>query len=140
MRVHFDSSALAKRYVAEAGSPQVLDWCSRADELAVCVIAVPELFSAFCRSRREGRLSDAQYQQLKSDLMIDIADALVCDVTPEVVRLSVRALESHPLRAVDALHLGAALACAAQVFVSADIRQCAAARALGLQVVQVGGP
>ncbi len=33
------------------------------------------------------------------------------------------------------IHLGAALACIAAVFVSADARQCTAAKQLGLQVV-----
>ena len=53
MRVFFDPSALAKRYVDEAGAAEVLDWCDRAGELALAVTAVPELISAFSRLRRE---------------------------------------------------------------------------------------
>ena len=75
MRVYFDSSAFAKRYIDEAGTPDVLAWCERASELALTVIAVPELISAFCRLQRDGRLTDAQYQIIKSDLLADIADA-----------------------------------------------------------------
>jgi hypothetical protein len=135
MRVYFDSSALAKRYIAETGTPQVLAWCDRASELALSVIAVPELISAFCRLQREGRLTDAQYHSIKNDLLADIADALVCDTTPQVIAHAVKALESGPLRGMDAIHLGAALACAAEVFVSADARQCHAAERFGLQVV-----
>lgn len=135
MRVYFDSSAFAKRYIDEAGTTEVLVWSDQASELALSVIAVPELISAFCRLQREGRLSDAQYRQIKSDLMADIADALICDTTPQVIQHAVNVLESHPLRGMDAIHLGAALACAAEVFVSADARQCAAAKQLGLQVV-----
>lgn len=137
MRVYFDSSAFAKRYIAEAGTPEVLAWCDRADELALSVVAIPELVSAFCRLRREQRLSAAHYRQIKEDLMRDIADAVICDTTPQVLRQSVAALEAHPLRALDAIHLGAALVCAADVFVSSDARQCAAARGSGMQVVQV---
>ncbi|MGK2941230.1 MAG: type II toxin-antitoxin system VapC family toxin, partial [Immundisolibacter sp.] len=85
MRIYFDSSAFAKRYIAETRTPEVLAWCERASELALSVIAVPELISAFCRLQREGRLTDAQYQSIKSDLMADIADALVCDTTPQVI-------------------------------------------------------
>ena len=56
MRVYFDSSAFAKRYIDEAGTAEVLEWCDRATELAFSVIAVPELASAFRRLLREGRL------------------------------------------------------------------------------------
>ena len=135
MRVYFDSSAFAKRYIAETGTPQVLAWCEQASELALSVIAVPELISAFCRLQREGRLTGAQYQSIKSDLLVDIADALVCDTTPQVIAHAVRALESGPLRGMDAIHLGAALACAAEVFISADAHQCHAAERFGLRVV-----
>ncbi|MFP5407208.1 MAG: type II toxin-antitoxin system VapC family toxin [Gammaproteobacteria bacterium] len=135
MRVYFDSSAFAKRYIDEAGTVEVLEWCERASELALSIIAVPELISAFRRLTREGRLNDDQYRSVKADLLADIADAIVCDTTPEVIGHAIRAIESHVLRGMDAIHIGAALACSAEVFVSADGRQCDAARALGLRVI-----
>lgn len=135
MRVYFDSSALAKRYIEETGTAEVLAWCERADELALSVIAIPELISAFCRLRREARLDDGQYQSIKRDLLTDIEDALICESTAEVIQHAVRALEAHPLRGMDAIHIGAALVCGADVFLSADTRQCHAAAGLGIQVV-----
>ena len=138
MRVFFDSSAFAKRYVVhERGTAEVLAWCERADELALSVIAVPELIAAFCRLRRDGRITATQYRRLKDDFMADIDDALICDTSPQTLQHAVAALERHPLRGMDALHLGAAVACAAEMFVSADKRHCAAARAIGLTVSQV---
>ncbi len=137
MRVYFDSSAFAKRYIDETGTTDVLAWCAQASELALSVIAIPELISVFCRLRREDRLTGAQYQMIKRALMLDIADALICDTTPQVIQHAVQALENHRLRGMDAIHLGAALACAAQVFISADARQCRAAEAFGLQVVSL---
>ena len=137
MRVYFDSSAFAKRYIDETGTADVLAWCERASELALSVIAVPEMISAFRRLQREGRLTDAQYQIIKRALMLDIADALICDTTPQVIQHAVKALESYTLRGMDAIHLGAALACTAEVFISADARQCRAAEAFGLQVVSL---
>ena len=35
MRVYFDSSAFAKRYIDETGTGTVLAWCERASELAL---------------------------------------------------------------------------------------------------------
>lgn len=137
MRVYFDSSAFAKRYIDEPGTSEVLAWCDRASELALSIIAVPELVSAFRRLQREGRLTDAQYRRIKGDFMADITDAVVCDTTPQVIQHAVRALENYPLRAMDAIHLGAAQALCAAVFVSADIRQCDAASQLGFETVRL---
>lgn len=135
MRVFLDSSALVKRYIAEAGSAEVLAWCDKATELAVAVIAVPEVISSLCRLQREGRLSEAQYSALKTDLRADLDDALLCETSPQVMQRAIEALEAHPLRAMDAIHIGAALIAGADVFVSADARQCAAAMQSGLRVV-----
>jgi len=60
---------------------------------------------------------------------------LICETTAEVIQHAVRALETHPLRGMDAIHIGATLACAADVFLSADIRQGQTAARLGIQVV-----
>ena len=40
MRVFFDASAFAKRYVQEQGSEQVLQWCEQSTELALSVVVV----------------------------------------------------------------------------------------------------
>jgi len=137
MRVFFDSSAFAKRYVREEGTDVVLSWCDQATELCLSGIALTEIVSAFCRLRREDIVSQVQYHGLKEMLMADISDAAICDLTPEVIRHSIIALEENVLRGMDAIHLGSALALNVDIFVSADARQCAAAEQAGLKVVQV---
>lgn len=137
MRVFFDSSAFVKRYVREEGTDSVLFWCDQATELCLSGIVLPEIISAFCRLHREQRISQQQYRQLKTLLMADINDAAICDLTPEVLRLTIISLEKTVLRGMDAIHLGSALALKSDVFVSADARQCAAAGPAGLRVVQV---
>ena len=137
MRVFFDSSAFAKRYVREEGTDAVISWCDQATELCLSGIALPEIVSAFCRLQRENRISSAQYRDLKTMLMADISDAAICDLTPEVIRHSIIALEKNVLRGMDAIHLGSALALNVDIFVSADTRQCVAATQAGLMVIQV---
>jgi hypothetical protein len=137
MRVFFDSSAFVKRYVREEGTEAVLTFCDEAAELCLSGIALPEIVSAFCRLRREGVISPVQYRHLKAHLLADISDAAVCDLTPEVIHNAVVCLEKSALRAMDAIHVGSALTLNADLFVSADARQCAAARAAGLRVEQV---
>lgn len=137
MRVFFDSSAFVKRYVREDATDVVLAWCDQATELCLSGIALPEIVSAFCRLLRENRISPLHYRHLKTMLMADIADVAICDLTPEVIRHSIIALEKNVLRGMDAIHLGSALALNVDIFVSADARQCVAAAQAGLRVIQV---
>jgi predicted nucleic acid-binding protein len=122
---------------SSAASDDAIAWCERASELALSIIAIPEVLSAFARLRREGSLDDRQYADLKAALLSDVEDALICDMTVDVVAVSIDVLEASPLRAMDAIHVAAALECGAEVFVSADARQCAAAALFELQVVQL---
>lgn len=137
MRIFFDSSAFVKRYVREPGSDEVLGWCDRADEIGLSGIAVPEIISAFCRLRREGRIDYQVYQRLKAELMLDIEDVLIGALTPEVTAHAISSLEAHVLRGMDALHIGSAVAMKADVFVSADRRQSDAAGQAGLQIALI---
>ena len=137
MRVFFDSSAFAKWYIRESGTDVVLEWCNRATELCLSGIVLPEVVSALCRVLREQQITAPEYDRLKTALLEDITDAVICDLTPEVIRYAFLALEANVLRGMDAIHLGSALALGVDVFVSADARQCAAAERAGVQVVRV---
>ncbi len=134
MRVFFDTSAFVKRYVSEAGTDAALEWCDRATEIGLSGIALPEIVSAFCRLRREAKITDTQYRQLKSLLLADIEDAAVCDLTPAVLGKAISILEANTLRGMDAIHIGSAVALQADVFLSADTRQREAAARAGLRV------
>lgn len=137
MKVFFDTSALTKRYVEEEGSEQVRTLCSEADALGVSVLVVPELISTLCRLVRESQLSPEDYRSLKSAMQADLSDADLCDLSQDAFEQAVRCLERHPLRALDALHVGSALVYQPDLFVSADRRQAEAADLEGLAVVDL---
>ena len=137
MKLFLDTSALAKRYIAEQGSDTVLRLCREAEQLAVSVICLPEMISTLNRLVRERRLSRAKYQVLKQTLLGDLAGADLCELTTAVMRGVIRLLESNPLRAMDAIPVASAAAYGAELFASADLRQLAAARKLKLRVVDV---
>jgi hypothetical protein len=137
LNVFFDSSALSKRYIQEAGSDRVDAILSSASALGVSVICISEVVSALCRRRRERKLSTQQYLEAKRALFSDVEDASVVAITDEVVALAVDVLERWPLRSSDSLHVACAAEWSAQLFVSADERQCAAARAYGLEVEEL---
>jgi predicted nucleic acid-binding protein len=134
VRVFFDSSAFVKRYVSETGTEAVLSWCDQATEIGLSAIALPEIVSEFCRLRREDKIDDTQYRQLKSLLLADIEDAAICDLTPAVLAQSIASLETNVLRGMDAIRIGSAVALKADVFISADQRQREAAVRAGLRV------
>jgi len=134
LNVFLDSSALTKQYIQEAGSHRVQEILISAGSLGVSVVCVPEVVSALCRRRRERKLSQQQYLKAKRLLFEDIADATIVSVTDQVVARAVELLERWPLRSSDSLHVASAAEWAADLFVSADERQCAAARGYGLSV------
>ena len=137
MNVFLDSSALAKRYIQEHGSDRLEDILSSASSLGVSVICVSDVVSALCRRRREGKLSRQGYLEAKQALFEDIEDSSVVNVADRVLARAVELLERWPLRSSDALHVASAAEWSAELFVSADERQCAAARAYGLQVEEL---
>ena len=139
LNVFFDSSALAKRYVEEKGSERVQAILSSASTLAVSAICIPEIVSALYRRRRERKLSTEEYQNAKASLLSDIDDATIIGVTQEVIAQAVALLEQFSLRGADALHVACASEWSTDLFVSADNRQCAAARAHGLRIEAIRG-
>ena len=140
MKLAVDSSAFAKRYVQEIGSDRLDSLLESASELAFCVILVPEISSGLNRLLRERTLSIDDYRAVKKQLLDDVHDATILQITPSVVSRSVRLLEGNVLRALDALHVACALEWQADMFVTSDRRQLAAAANSGLCAEYVGEP
>jgi predicted nucleic acid-binding protein len=138
MKTLFDSSAFAKRYVEEVGSREVDALCVATSALALSVVCVAEIISALNRRLREKRLSAREYLAAKSRLSEEVADAVIINLTPEVIARTVFLLEANPLRALDATHIACALEWGAELFVSCDDRQIKAARRAGLSARRIG--
>ena len=127
MKLAIDSSAFAKRYVHEIGSDKLDSLLRGASELAFCVILVPEIVSGLKRRLREQVLTIADYRAIKKQLLDDVRDATVLQITPSVVSRSVKLLEGNVLSALDALHVACALEWQADLFVTSDKMQFKAA-------------
>ena len=133
MKTFFDSSAFAKRYVDEPGSEAVESLCAAATELALSVVCIPELISAFNRRAREQSLSSRQYEVAKENMSADMRDAAIVNLTPQVITTCTTILKASPVRAMDALHIACAVQWGAELFVSADKRQVSVAKRAGLR-------
>ncbi len=135
MKAYLDSSSFAKRFIDEAGSDKVEATCLQASALGLSAICLPEVVSALNRRRRERTLTQGQYEEAKRRLLDEVRDAHVIDLTMPVVRRSIGILELHPVRAMDALHIASALEWGADLFASADDRQLAVAKRVGLRTL-----
>ncbi|OGP94266.1 MAG: twitching motility protein PilT [Deltaproteobacteria bacterium RBG_16_47_11] len=137
MKVFFDSSAFAKRYIVEPGSDKVEKICLQSAMLGVSSICLPEIISALSRLRRQRVITEDQYENAKQALLKDLEDALICNITPSVIKQSIHTLETNRVRTLDALHVACALEFEAEAFVSSDIQQLSAAKSAGLKVLKV---
>ena len=140
MKLVVDSSAFAKRYIQEEGSEDIDLFLQRASDLALCIILVPEIISGLNRRLREGFLSKRDYRKAKMQLLEDVHDATVIQLTPSVISHSVKLLEKNVLRAMDAFHVACALEWPADLFVTSDKRQLIAAKNAGLSTEFIGQP
>lgn len=137
MKIFFDSSAFAKRYILEPGSTEMDVLLSEASELGLSIISIPEIISAFCRLRREKKLTTALFNQLKKSFFSDIEDATICALTPETLNIAYELLEQNVLRTLDALHIACASIWQCHLFVSSDARQLQAAKSLHLKIKNI---
>ena len=131
MKLLVDTSALFKRFVNESGQQAVESLIAQADSLLVAPHCKLELLSAAMRLQREGRLDAAAWQNVCDEIERSLQEVEVLPLTPSLERLAIRALGAAPLRAMDALHVASAAMARVDLFVTADRRQAAAARALG---------
>jgi len=138
MKTAIDSSSFAKRYVQEFGSDQLYQILQKTTELALSVILVPEIISGLRRRVREGFLSQEGYNSGKRQLLVDVRDAIILQITPSVVLRSVKLLESSDLRAMDSLHIACAIEWQADLFVTSDRKQHIAALNAGIKSEYIG--
>jgi len=131
-RLMFDASALTKRYASETGRNRVLALFASASELLVAAHCKTEVASALLRRRREGSLTAAEFDRAWSAAQSDVADMTLVPLDARVERFAFAAMEQGPLRGIDALHVGSAIAAQVDLFVTADKRQAQVARAMGV--------
>ena len=140
MKLAVDSSSFAKRYVQEFGSDRLDRFLQSASELAFCVILVPEIVSGLNRRLRERILTIADYRAVKKQMLDDVRDATVLQITPSAVSRTVKLLEGNILPAMDALHVACALEWQADLFLTSDKRQFLASTNTGLRSEYIGQP
>lgn len=105
----WDTSAIVPLFIAEQGSARAKTWYREDPEIIIWTLTRVELLSAVARRRREKPSSARRLAAVRRDLIR--AWERWSEVTAiEIVRLHAeRLVERHPLRAADALQIGAAI-------------------------------
>lgn len=139
MTAYIDTSALAKCYIREPRSLEVLDWVDQQEQTTTATLTLVEFRCLLARRRRANEIDATLERQALAQFdshvrggawrvhhgsLADFASARdLIDMLPDL-----------PLRALDALHLAAARSAGANEFATSDKKQAEAARALGFTV------
>ena len=140
---YFDTSALIKRYVEEPGRREVLALL-RKNHCVISAVLPVEVRSALGRRVGEKALDARRVGSILKRFAADRSYWTVIEVSSDVLAAAESLSGSHPLRALDAIHVASARLFGHRMtsqtfpFVSADLQQTAVAETLGLATRYVG--
>lgn len=140
MSAYIDTSALAKCYIREPRSLEVLDWTEAQDEVTTSPLVLVE-FRCILARRRRARQIDAPLERgalAEFDRDVQSRSWRIYHGTDSVfteARQLIDLIPELPLRALDALHLAYARHYDVESFATADKNQAEAAKALGITVI-----
>lgn len=105
----WDSSAVIPLLIEQEASSRVVGWVAGDDAMVLWTLTPVEVVSALRRLVREKALEEniAHRAEARMGEIVQVSQTII-DVEP-VKTLATRLLRVHPLRAFDALQLGAAL-------------------------------
>lgn len=142
-RAYFDTSAIVKRYVAEAGSSRTRALIRR-HRVVASVLTPIEALSALARRHAAGDLSDRDFAAIVSRLGGDRHTWELVEVSGPVLARAEDLVRTGTLRTLDAIHISSALVFESAAgtrlpFITGDHRQRGAAALARLEVVWVAG-
>lgn len=142
---YFDTSALAKWYLNEAGSDGVETYIQEHGPVDISDLTIVEMRSLLGRRRRERNIDTQTEIKIFATFEEDIRQKyLICHSLPEgLAKGAVNLISVHPelpIRTLDALHLMIAREIQAEILATADHVMMAGAKAMGFSVVRFDRP
>lgn len=136
----WDSSALFPLFIAEPQTSRVRRWLRTDAEITVWLLTRVEVLSAFARRKREQPQALAALTESRRAFLRAYQQWSEITEAESVRSHAERIVETHPLRAADAMQLGAALVAAEDDsrsldFVTLDARLAEAAEKEGFRVL-----
>ena len=138
---YFDTSALVKNYIQEAGSARVRELLGTY-EFVSSAIAPIELRSAVRRRYRQGEITRQHYTAILTRVKQDRDFWQLVEPVPQVLTKAEDLVVAYNVRTLDAIHLASAVDIQFAIgiplpFITADERQLAAARECELETISV---
>lgn len=135
-----DASALVPLLIVERCTPLAARWLRQDPGVVVWTLTRVELLSALARQRRDDRRDEAALTAARRDLLHEWERWSEITAIDVVRRHAERLVETHPIKAADALQIGAALVAAHQhpelyEFVTLDGVRATAAEREGLRIL-----
>lgn len=106
MILYADTSSLVKLYVEEAGSDAVRELVRKADMVASCRVALPEMVSALTRRHHNRQIETPVYELLIQAVHNDWKHLVALEFDEQ---LAADLVQRHALRGYDAVHLASAV-------------------------------
>lgn len=140
--IYFDTSALIKGFVEEAGSAFVRKTIDNEEYVATSKIAYAEIYSGLNRKCRERHLTQADYRLVARRFEDEYSTYVRLEISDAILGLARDLLERHSLRPLDAIHISAALTLRSAIdesvlFASADRKLLESAQSEGLRFLDV---
>ena len=139
MIAYIDTSALAKCYIREPRSVEVLDWAEQRQGVVISALALVDFRCMLARRRRAREIDSALERSALAQFDSHVRNN-ACRIHQGAfgeyaeARDLIETLPALPLRTLDVLHLAAARSVGAAEFATSDGTQAKAARALGFTV------
>ena len=138
--IYFDSSALVKRYLREAGSETVRSLLLAERAIATSKLTYPEILSAFMRKYRAGEIAQNSLRAVIDKLERDWSYFFVIEYHDELLPTVKTLIKTYPLKGADTIHLSSALWLEHAVgrnvtFVASDLTLLKAAEGENLQTI-----
>lgn len=138
--LYLDTSAWIKLYLNEAEKEAVQSLVANSSQLAINLLAYPELIAGLAKAERMQRLTTEHKQAAIAMAERDVDDFLLITPTLTLCKRAAHLADRFGLRGYDSIHLAAAEALCIQImpqkllFASYDHALNAAAQALGMVV------
>lgn len=106
---YFDSSVLVKLYDLSEKGTREAQKLFRTYRACSSMLLYPEVISALARKERRGELSKKDIQEVLTAFKRDYSRILLVGLSDDVMQQSERLLFTHPLTALDSIHLASAI-------------------------------
>jgi predicted nucleic acid-binding protein len=138
---YFDTSALVKIYIHEAGSSRVRGLLTSYEFLSSAITPI-ELHSAVQRRRRQDEITQPNYNSIVSRFAKDRSYWQLVEVVPQILSKAEELVKTANVRTLDAIHIASAIIIQDSFttplpIISADERQLAAAQSCRLSVIAI---